>query len=166
MYQISIIYKEEKMKCGTYIRTEEHKRKLSKAMNGNKYCLGRVMSKETRAKISKAKTGRTLSDEAKANISAGHIGLKQNEETKEKRAAAIRGSKNSRWKGGKTAKWRRHAAKRKRNLGYIEVYPVPKDSNAWDMHHIDSERVIPVLRVIHQKYHHVGPWFLLEGLWG
>lgn len=47
------------------------KAKISAANKGNKYCLGRVMSKNTRDKIAKARSGLKLSTEHKLSISAG-----------------------------------------------------------------------------------------------
>lgn len=52
------------MPTGVYKRTkklvfsEEHKRRISEALKGNKNCLGRKMSRESREKISKAHKGR------------------------------------------------------------------------------------------------------------
>lgn len=45
------------------------KRKLSEAMKGNKNCLGRVLSEETKEKISKSQKGRTFTEEHKQKLS-------------------------------------------------------------------------------------------------
>jgi hypothetical protein len=45
--------------------TEETKAKISKALKGNKYCEGRVLSDEHRAKLSSALAGRKLPDEVR-----------------------------------------------------------------------------------------------------
>ena len=66
------------MPVGVYIRTEEHKQNLSKAMKkkgivpppqwGNKYRLGKKHTEVARKKISKAITGRKLSGEHKQKL--------------------------------------------------------------------------------------------------
>jgi len=50
--------------------TDETRARLSAALAGNKNCLGRKLSVETRAKISKALKGHKISEETKAKISA------------------------------------------------------------------------------------------------
>lgn len=50
-------------------RTEETKKKIGESKKGNKNCIGRFMSKETREKISNANKGRILTKEQKLNIS-------------------------------------------------------------------------------------------------
>lgn len=48
-------------------RTEDAKRRISEFHTGNKYCVGREISEDTRKKISKANIGRKLSEEEKSN---------------------------------------------------------------------------------------------------
>ena len=68
--------------------------KVSKCMKGNKYCVGRVVSKETRQKMSDALTGREITPEHKEAISRtlkkiGH-----------RPPPPPSGPNNPRWKGG------------------------------------------------------------------
>lgn len=51
--------------------SDEAKVKISKANAGNKYCLGRVLSEDTRNKIATAHLGKTLTLEHKLSIGAG-----------------------------------------------------------------------------------------------
>lgn len=60
----------------------EHRANISLATKG------KIVSKETGAKISASKRGVKASDEAKKNIGLGHLGLKHSEETKAKMSAA------------------------------------------------------------------------------
>lgn len=61
---------------------------------------------------------------------------------------------------------KRAQAKRKGLYGNVRIYEAPKDGNAWDYHHIDFNRVIPVLSLVHSAIHHTKPLFSLEGIWG
>ena len=87
-------------------RSEETKKKISKALKGNINALGATRSEETKKKISKALKGKTNSEEIKQKISnslKGHIpwnknkkGLqKHSQETREKISESIRGKINS-----------------------------------------------------------------------
>jgi len=67
------------MPTGVYLKTAEHRAKISKTMTG------RHRSAKIKAKISKTLTGRKLSAEHRKNISKSHAG-----------------SKHPRWKGGKS----------------------------------------------------------------
>lgn len=74
--------------------TAETREIISKANMGNKYCLGRVLSQESRAKMSAAQGERTHSDETKSKISAAtsgannpRFGKKMSEESKRKAIA-------------------------------------------------------------------------------
>ena len=58
----------KKMK-GRHYQTEESKRKISLTHKGNKYNVGRVVSKKTRDKISKGNKGKKISLKAKKQIS-------------------------------------------------------------------------------------------------
>jgi hypothetical protein len=78
------------MPKGVYIKTEEHKKKLSEAK------LGKKPSDETRKKLSLAHSGeknsfygKHHSDKAKEEIRRVHLGLKASEETKEKMRTQI-----------------------------------------------------------------------------
>lgn len=58
--------------------SEEHKRKLSEAMKGNKHSLGRhfTLSEETKMRISEAKRGSIFSEEHKRKLSEARMGMK------------------------------------------------------------------------------------------
>ena len=49
--------------------SKEHRRKLSQALKGNKHCVGRKISNETRWKTGAAHRGKTLSKPHRANLS-------------------------------------------------------------------------------------------------
>ena len=89
--------------------SEEHNRKISEAAKGNSNCQGRLLSKETRRKMSessKGKThsnatklklseiqrGKTLSKETKRKISEAN--KNPSEETRKKLSEALKGDKN------------------------------------------------------------------------
>jgi len=56
--------------------SEETKKKISLFHKGNKYCLGRAQSQETKQKISEANKGRSFSEEQKKQVSIRSIGNK------------------------------------------------------------------------------------------
>lgn len=64
-------------KVGMYGRkhNEETKRKMSEASKGNKNCLGRVLSEETKLKISSSHKGKVLSESTKKKISENHYDI-------------------------------------------------------------------------------------------
>ncbi len=67
------------MPSGIYVKSEEHKRKLSEALMGNiPWNKGKegCYSQETRDKISRTLTGRRLTEEHKLNIGKANIGEK------------------------------------------------------------------------------------------
>ena len=75
--------------------TEESKQKISLFHKGNKYCLGRRLSKETKRKISKNNIGfkgRKHTEETKQKISKSETGKIVSEETKQKISISISGS--------------------------------------------------------------------------
>jgi hypothetical protein len=86
------------------IFSKDTRDKISKAMEGNKNPLGRVVSETTRRKIGDANKvallGRHLSDDHKKNISKGGIGHQISEDTKRKIRDAQRGENCKHWKGG------------------------------------------------------------------
>jgi group I intron endonuclease len=61
-------------KVGMYGKkhTDETKKKMSDSSKGNQNCLGRVLSDETKLKISESNRGKVLSDLAKKKISENH----------------------------------------------------------------------------------------------
>lgn len=66
------------------IYTEEHRKKLSENLKGNKLSLGRKLSDEHKIKISKSSKGRIRNEEQRKNISEGQKGRTQTEETRKK----------------------------------------------------------------------------------
>ena len=71
--------------------SEEHRRKISLSLIGNKHSLGKVpwnkgihISEETRKKMSVANKGHYHSEETKRKIGNANRGMKRSEETKEK----------------------------------------------------------------------------------
>lgn len=68
-------------------RSIEHRRKISISNAKNKYCVGRIMSSETRLKISISKKGKKLSEEHKKKIGLAGQGRTHSLETKKKMAA-------------------------------------------------------------------------------
>lgn len=78
-----------------YHHTEETKAKLRAINLGNKHGLGRIVSKETRAKMSKAQMGKHHSEEARAKISKAQMGRVASEETRVKMGKARRRYLNS-----------------------------------------------------------------------
>ncbi len=61
-------------KVGMYGKkhTEETKKKMSDSLKGNKNCLGRTLSEETKSKISSSHKDKVLSDSTKKKISENH----------------------------------------------------------------------------------------------
>jgi group I intron endonuclease len=60
---------ETREKMSQYIKTEEHRKKISKAKMGNQARLGMKHSEETKKKMSEAAKGRKFSEEHKRNLS-------------------------------------------------------------------------------------------------
>ena len=77
----------------------EAKRKISEFAKGNSYCVGRILSTETKNKISQSLTGRITPDETKKKLSEimKRIGNKP-----PANHLVLRGKKHPNWKGGKT----------------------------------------------------------------
>jgi hypothetical protein len=69
----------------------ETRAKMSTSQAGNKNCLGRKLSVETKSKISAANIGRVVSVETRAKISSGKTGHSTSEETRRKRSISMRG---------------------------------------------------------------------------
>ncbi|AGE54341.1 GIY-YIG catalytic domain-containing endonuclease [Paramecium bursaria Chlorella virus NY2B] len=82
--------------------SEETKQKISDAAKGNKKCLGRIVSVETRKKQSNANKGNMVSEKTRKKISnslKGHkinLGRIASEETKKKMSNAKKGGKHPR----------------------------------------------------------------------
>ena len=61
-------------KVGMYGKkhTEETKKKMSESLKGNQNCLGRILSEDTKSKISSSHKGKVLSESTKNKISENH----------------------------------------------------------------------------------------------
>jgi len=61
-------------KVGMYGKkhTEETKKKMSDSLRGNQNCLGRILSEDTKSKISSSHKGKILSESTKNKISENH----------------------------------------------------------------------------------------------
>ena len=68
--------------------TEEWKRKMSAAKQGNKNMLGKHHTEETKRKIAEGNKGKKMSEEAKLKMSEAKQGKHRSEETKRKIAEA------------------------------------------------------------------------------
>lgn len=66
------------------VMPESHRRKLSERSKGNKYSLGKKMTKENFVKLMQVHIGAKRSDEARQRMADAHIGNKASEETKAK----------------------------------------------------------------------------------
>ena len=146
--------------CG-YRHSEETKKKIGDMSRGNKYCLGReataetkekqsrshkgaVVTEESRAKMSAALIGNQHllghkhTDETRAKMSASHMGLTVSEETREKTSQRMMGNKY--WAGRKhseeTIEKMREAAKN-RPKGYKHTAQARANMGA---SHIGSKR--------------------------
>lgn len=75
--------------------SEEVRRKIGTSKRGNKNCVGRVISEETRQLMSGKAKGRQHTNEARAKMSTAQTGRKHTEETKKKMSAARKGKAQS-----------------------------------------------------------------------
>ena len=75
--------------------SDEHRRKMSERMKGNKYTLGRTISDEHKAAISLASKGRSVKDDVKFRISQTLMGHTHSEETRRKISETQKGKKLS-----------------------------------------------------------------------
>jgi len=66
------------------VMPESHRQKLSERSMGNKYALGRKMTKENHEKLMAAHVGAKRSDEARERMRQSHLGKKLSEETKQR----------------------------------------------------------------------------------
>lgn len=70
--RVKQLHKNQKIGMYGKNHTEETKQKMSKSLKGNQNCLGRVLSEETKSKISLSHKGKILSDKTKKKISENH----------------------------------------------------------------------------------------------
>ena len=75
--------------------SKEAKEKMGQAQKGNKNCVGRVLSKETRRKISEANGRRIITEESRKKSSESHKGKIHSEESKRKMSIAQTGKPKS-----------------------------------------------------------------------
>lgn len=114
------------MPSGIYIRTEENKKRISKAL------MGHVMSVETRARLSVAGIGNPR-----------RLGSHPSEETKAKISVSL-------WKGGRQISNAKHTAKH-RTLGFS---PLNLWFSGCEGHHVDNEQVIYLPQKLHRSIYH------------
>jgi len=149
-----IYIRNEFMKTGKYIRSEIHKKQISKTLSGRK------LSKKTKNKMRKARLG----------IPSGMLGKKQTKETIEKRKETFKkrkvnqGNKNGRWNGGTSflpysINWTEtlKRAIRERNNYICQIC----SQYGYDVHHIDYNKLncniknlITLCRSCHIKTNH------------
>ncbi len=70
--RVKQLHKNKKIGMYGKTHTEETKQKMSESLKGNQNCLGRILSEETKLKISSSHKGKSLSDETKKKISENH----------------------------------------------------------------------------------------------
>lgn len=70
--RVKRLHKNKKVGMYGKTHTEETKQKMSESLKGNQNCLGRVLSEETKKKISTSHKGKTLSNSTKKKISENH----------------------------------------------------------------------------------------------
>jgi group I intron endonuclease len=79
--------------------TEESKKKISESLSGEKaYWYGKTLSEETKQKLSETNTGKTCTEETKQKIGKARLGKTHTEESKQKMSKAKSGAKNHRSK--------------------------------------------------------------------
>jgi len=132
---------------GTYVRTEEIRKKDSEAHKEQH------PSEETKRKISETLKGRPLLEETKRKLSEALKGIKRSEETKRKiseKAKQKIGDKNSQWKGGEKLRYARQRSKR-RMLGFK---PLNESFKGDEGHHLNNELVLFVPKELHRSIWH------------
>jgi group I intron endonuclease len=70
--RVKQLHKNQKIGMYGKKHTKETRQKMSESLKGNQNCLGRVLSEETKSKISSSHKGKTLSNETKKKISENH----------------------------------------------------------------------------------------------
>lgn len=70
--RVKLLHKEKKVGMYGKIHTEETKKKMSASLKGNKNCLGRTLSEESKQKIREKHLGKFVSEETKKKISENH----------------------------------------------------------------------------------------------
>lgn len=101
------------MPTGKYIRTEEHRRKMSERLKGcihtkehllnmSKSLKGIHRTEEQKINLSRFHTGKVLSAETRKKIGEAQRGTHLSEETRRKISIALSGNKSHTWRGGIT----------------------------------------------------------------
>ena len=70
--RVKLLHKEKKVGMYGKKHTEETKKKMSASSKGNKNCLGRTLSEESKQKIREKHLGKFVSEETKKKISENH----------------------------------------------------------------------------------------------
>lgn len=70
--RVKQLHKNQKIGMYGKKHTKESREKMSESLKGNQNCLGRVLSEETKSKISSSHKGKILSNETKKKISENH----------------------------------------------------------------------------------------------
>jgi group I intron endonuclease len=71
-FRVKELHKEKRIGMYGKKHTEETKKKMSESSKGNKNCLGRVLSEESKQKISEKHLGKKLSEKTRKKISENH----------------------------------------------------------------------------------------------
>lgn len=79
---------------------EINRNKLGRFIHGHKTNVGKVVSYETRKKISRGHIGKVVTDETREKQRISHLGYKMSESAKEKLRLINSGSNTHLWKGG------------------------------------------------------------------
>lgn len=106
--------------------SEEHKRKISLSLIGNKYFAGHKFPEEAKRKLSKAMKGRKLSEEHKKKLSdarkrrpsSPNKGHKMSEESKSKMSMSHKGCKNPHIGHKHTEEWKKKMSERMKGNQY------------------------------------------------
>jgi len=123
------------MVSGAYIRTKEHREKISRTMKGRKF------SKKHLENLSKAKKGKTFeeiygnkADKMRKNLKDVNMGKHLSEETKEKMSRAHKGkskSKECRRKLGLARIGKHHSKETKKKLSELASNRIGSKSSNW-----------------------------------
>jgi len=145
---------------GTYIRTEEIKKKISEALKG------RHLSEETKRKLSevlkgnKRALGHSCSKEHKKHISEVMKGHITSEETKrkisktEKGKLVPKGEKSCLWKGGIKESRRRNRRRNKSKRRSFDFVPLNEFFEGAVAHHLDKVYVVYIPEEVHRSITH------------
>lgn len=160
--------------------SEQHRQNLSKALRGNKNCLGRTHSEETKKKISDTECGKVVSDETRLKQREAKLqnpvrfwkGKTREQNTRVKISQSLVGryvGENSpSWKGGLSFEpygleftESLREAVRIRDGRTCQLCLTPENGRKHDCHHIDYDKLnnvmwnlITLCQRCHRKTHH------------